>query len=130
MIDRRFVRRLSLLTVFGLWAGLQSGVWAGDDGPADAIPDSDLRTTADLLRGFNDAELEEANRKIPRRPEPPLRPARPRLVTATGTVFEDRNANGKRDPGEPGLPEVVVSDGEKVIRTTATGEYLFRIRVD
>ena len=130
MIDRRFVHRLSLLTMFGLWVGLHSGVRAGDDGPSDAIPDSDLRTTADLLRGFNDAELDEANRTIPRRPEPPLRPARPRLVTATGTVFEDRNANGKRDPGEPGLPKVVVSDGEKVIRTSATGEYQFRIRVD
>ena len=57
MIDRRFVRRLSLLMVFGLWAGLQSGVRAGDDGPPDAIPDTDLRTTADLLRGFNDAAL-------------------------------------------------------------------------
>ena len=52
------------------------------------------------------------------------------MVTATGVVFEDRNANGKRDSGEPGLPGVVVSDGDKVVRTSASGEYGFRIRVD
>jgi len=49
---------------------------------------------------------EEFSRTIPRRPEPPLRQARPRMVTATGIVFEDRNTNGKRDAGEPGLPGV------------------------
>jgi len=128
--DRRLDLHFLLLTAFCAWAGLQATLRAGDDGPPDAIPDTDLRTTADLLRGFNDAELEEASRQIPRRPEPLLRPARPRLVTATGIVFEDRNSNGKRDPGEPGLPRVVVSDGEKVIRTSAAGEYRFEVRVD
>ena len=35
--------------------------------------------------------------------------------TATGTVFEDTNANGKRDPGENGLPGVHVSNGRAVV---------------
>ncbi|MFP6700092.1 MAG: hypothetical protein VB861_00015, partial [Planctomycetaceae bacterium] len=130
MADRRLDPWLVLLTALFAWAGLHTNAWAGDDGPPDAIPDTDLRTTSDLLRGFNDAELEEFARQIPRRPEPELRQARPRLVTASGSVYEDRNANGKRDAGEPGLPGVVVSDGEKVIRTSVTGEYRFAIRVN
>jgi hypothetical protein len=130
MADRRLDPWFVLLAALFAWAGLHTNAWAGDDGPPDAIPDTDLRTTSDLLRGFNDAELEEFAKQIPRRPEPELRQARPRLVTATGSVYEDRNANGKRDAGEPGLPGVVVSDGEKVIRTSVTGEYRFAIRVD
>ena len=130
MIDRQVVLKVVLVVALCTWAGFLAPASAGDDGPSDKIPDTDLRTTPDLLRGFNDAELEEFNRTIPRRPEPLLRQARPRLVTARGIVFEDRNANGKRDDGEPGLPGVVVSDGGKVIRTSAAGEYLFRIRVD
>ena len=130
MIDRRIGVELLLLVGLCAGPGLVSHAWAGDDEPSDRIPDTDLRTTPDLLRGFNDSELERFTRAIPRRPEPLLRQARPRLVTATGVVFEDRNANGKRDSGEPGLPGVVVSDGDKVVRTSASGEYRFRIRVD
>lgn len=44
-------------------------------------------------------------------------------LAAQGVVFEDRNANGVRDAGEPGLAGVVVSNQEQVARTDATGAY-------
>lgn len=44
-------------------------------------------------------------------------------LAAQGTVFEDRNANGVRDAGEPGLAGVVVSNQEQVARTDASGVY-------
>lgn len=42
---------------------------------------------------------------------------------ARGVVFEDRNSNGQRDPGEPGLPGVVVSNQFEVVVTDADGKY-------
>ena len=40
-----------------------------------------------------------------------------------GTVFDDRNANGVRDAGEPGLAGIAVSDGSAVVQTDAEGRY-------
>ena len=40
-----------------------------------------------------------------------------------GTVFEDRNGNGIRDDGEPGIPEILVSNGMTVTVTDETGAY-------
>lgn len=40
-----------------------------------------------------------------------------------GTVFADRNGNARRDPGEPGLEGVKVSDGVQVAATDARGRY-------
>ena len=40
-----------------------------------------------------------------------------------GVVFDDRNGNGVRDAGEPGLAGVAVSDGVAVVQTDATGRY-------
>ena len=105
-------------------------VGSADDKPTDAIPDTDLRTTPDLLRGFSEAELQAARRQIPQRPEPKLGTARPRLVTARGTVFEDLDADGQQDPGEAGIPGIVVSDGERLHRTNADGSFQFQIRID
>ena len=102
---------------------------AADGTSQDPIEDSDLRTTTDLLRGFSDAELEEARRAIPQRPEPSLGVPRPRLVTVTGNVYEDRNANGTRESDEPGLAEVTVTDGEQVLRTPRDGGYRFLIQI-
>lgn len=45
------------------------------------------------------------------------------LGAATGAVFEDLNGNGVRDPGEPGIPGVEVSNGEDVVLTDASGSY-------
>lgn len=47
---------------------------------------------------------------------------------ARGTVFVDRDADGTRDAGEPGLAGVGVSNGRDVVETDAEGRY--RIPVD
>jgi hypothetical protein len=41
----------------------------------------------------------------------------------SGTVFEDRNANGHRDGAEPGVAGVKVSDGVSIVVTDARGNY-------
>ena len=40
-----------------------------------------------------------------------------------GVVFQDRNANGIRDPGEPGVAGIVVHRGSETAVTDANGEY-------
>jgi hypothetical protein len=47
---------------------------------------------------------------------------------ATGVVFHDRNRNGIRDAGEPGVPNVLVSNQREVVKTDAQGRY--RLPVD
>jgi hypothetical protein len=47
---------------------------------------------------------------------------------ATGVVFHDRNRNGIRDAGEPGIPNVLVSNQREVVKTDAQGRY--RLPVD
>ena len=44
-------------------------------------------------------------------------------VTIRGVVFEDRNGNGARDAGEPGLAGVAVSNQADVVSTDAEGRY-------
>jgi len=41
----------------------------------------------------------------------------------TGFVFLDRNGNGARDANEPGLPSIVVSNQQDVVKTGADGRY-------
>lgn len=47
----------------------------------------------------------------------------PASSCAGGSVFEDRNGNGRRDPGEPGLAGQRVSDGRRIVLTDAKGRY-------
>jgi hypothetical protein len=47
---------------------------------------------------------------------------------AVGVVFHDRDGDGARGPGEPGLAGVAVSNGREVARTDAAGRY--RLPVD
>ncbi len=42
---------------------------------------------------------------------------------AVGVVFHDRNANGRREPGEPGITGVGVSNGVDVVLTDRRGRY-------
>ena len=44
-------------------------------------------------------------------------------TVVSGVVYDDANANGRRDPGEKGLAGVVVSDGVDVAVTGADGAY-------
>jgi hypothetical protein len=44
-------------------------------------------------------------------------------ATWQGTVFNDANRNGHRDPGETGIADVAVSNGAAVVRTDTTGHY-------
>ncbi len=46
-----------------------------------------------------------------------------RAETARGVVFEDRDADGLRDPGERGVPGVRVSNGRDVVLSDAQGRY-------
>ncbi|MBY0297744.1 MAG: calcineurin-like phosphoesterase family protein [Methylobacterium sp.] len=41
----------------------------------------------------------------------------------TGIVYEDRGGLGRRGPGDPGIPDVLVSNGRDVARTDADGRY-------
>lgn len=49
----------------------------------------------------------------------------PASAAVSGVVFDDRNGNGSRDAGEPGVAGVSVSDGVEVHRTDAEGRYAF-----
>ena len=44
-------------------------------------------------------------------------------TSIAGVVFEDTNGNGVRDPGERGVPNVVVSNQDIVEKTDASGRY-------
>jgi hypothetical protein len=44
-------------------------------------------------------------------------------LTATGVVFEDRSGTGRRQPGDPGIAGVLVSNGRDVVKTDRDGRY-------
>lgn len=44
-------------------------------------------------------------------------------ASLSGVVFADQNTNGKRDPSEPGLEGVLVSNGTRVVATDVAGRY-------
>ncbi len=48
----------------------------------------------------------------------------------TGVVYEDLNANRRRDPGEAGIAGVRVSNGLDIVRTDAEGKYELQISDD
>jgi hypothetical protein len=51
-------------------------------------------------------------------------------AAARGNVYEDRNGNGRRDAGEPGLGGVLVRRGGEYAITDAAGRYRFLTRAD
>ncbi len=49
---------------------------------------------------------------------------------ARGVVFEDGNRNGTRDPGEPGLSDVRVSNGRLITETDRNGQWQLPVNDD
>lgn len=49
---------------------------------------------------------------------------------ATGFVFNDENENGRMDPGEKGIPDVLVSNQIRVIKTDGAGRWELPVRDD
>ena len=47
--------------------------------------------------------------------------------TARGFVFEDLDGDGVRDDGEPGIPEVRVSNGVDIVQTAADGAWQLEV---
>jgi N terminal of Calcineurin-like phosphoesterase len=47
--------------------------------------------------------------------------------SATGMVFHDQNGNNRLDPGEPGIPDVLVTNGIDVVQTDAEGRYTLSV---
>lgn len=63
-------------------------------------------------------------------PPTPITPIAPGGPVASGTVYEDRNANGRRDPGEPGLSKVRVSNGRDITTTDRVGRWVLPVDSD
>ncbi|MCG8608273.1 metallophosphoesterase, partial [bacterium] len=51
----------------------------------------------------------------------------PNKAQVTGVVFKDKNRNGTLDLGEPGIPEVVVSNQLDAVQTDQKGRYVLDI---
>ena len=49
---------------------------------------------------------------------------------AEGVVFHDRNGNGRRDSGDPGVAGVCVSNGREVVQTDRDGRYRIPVSDD
>jgi hypothetical protein len=62
--------------------------------------------------------------------EQPTAAAPPRIQQARGFVFDDQNTNGVRDEGEPGIPQVRVSNGAAIVLTDAEGRYQLPVDED
>lgn len=50
-------------------------------------------------------------------------PGRADAKPLSGVVFDDRNGDGRRQSGEPGVPGVALSDGRALVVTDAAGRY-------
>jgi hypothetical protein len=60
---------------------------------------------------------------------PPADPG-PRQPPISGVVFLDRNGNGRRDEGEPGVQGARVSDQVQTVRSDSSGRWSIALRHD
>ena len=51
-------------------------------------------------------------------------------LRVSGSVFDDANANGTRDPGEPGLAGIAISNGRDIVHSAGDGGYSITARAD
>src|SRR5712692_4210324 len=85
------------------------------------IMDSDLAITRrDMVKGGAAAmALAAAGAPVPAQAQG--------AAMVSGFVFEDRSGTGRRQPGDPGLAGVLVSNGREVAKTDASGRYVLPI---
>jgi hypothetical protein len=77
-----------------------------------------------------DAPRNPTETAVPAVPEPAPTPAEKVDKEAKGYVFEDKDGDGRRGEGEPGLPGVRVSNGRDVVLTDDSGRYSLPIDDD
>jgi outer membrane protein assembly factor BamB len=123
-------RAASLL--LGLWFAAPTSASEARDlaFKLEPVPPTAGAKIEDLLRGYTAEELSVAERVLPASPEPPVPAPIARQVSVTGRVFVDRNGNRAPDPGEPGLADVCVTEGETVVRTDADGRFRLSFAID
>jgi hypothetical protein len=49
------------------------------------------------------------------------------VSTVSGSVYENRSGGGRRQPGDPGIAGVLLSNGREVVKTDASGRYTLPI---
>ena len=130
MSPKSFSRRLQVVMFLLFSMPVLQAYSQSDTEQHGTINDETLVTTGDLLRGFSSAELARVQKLIPQRPEPPLAEAVPRIATVRGVAFLDANGNGKQDANEDGLPNITVSDCQRLKRTDPNGEFSFVLKFD
>jgi len=54
----------------------------------------------------------------------------PPMASVEGVVYQDRDADGSKDSGEPGIAGVTVSDGVRTVRTDDSGRYSLEVDVE
>jgi len=108
------------------WLGDRAAVTVARVGIVAPLP-GDLSLTVDIERNPFLTGLDGGARIIPvvkieRAMHLPLGSLQP---TAKGEVFEDRNGNGVRDPGEPAIAGAVVRRGSETFVTDQSGKFRF-----
>ena len=91
----------------------------------DPMPDFLIKIAAEAKTKARARPMRSGPKRDFLEPEPIVRD-----VVVTGVVFEDVNGNGKRDPGEEGMKNVWVTNGEEIKRTPITGAYEFRFKAE
>ena len=80
------------------------------------------------------SEPTDSNQPDPDQPDPkpssPEEPAKQPQPMARGIVFHDKNQNGRKDSGEPGVSQVKVSNGTEIVLTDQQGRYALPVSGD
>lgn len=116
------MRKALVLLLLIVLAVVPAVIGCSPDGDGPGPVDSDPTDNVPAEPAPTEPEPAEPEPTEPEPTEPvPTGPEFPRGLF--GIVFEDANANGARDAGEPGLPDVLVSNGISCRPTDSDGVY-------
>jgi len=89
-----------------------------------SLPDPQAPSRRDVIKGGAAAAISTAASSLT------AARAAEGVATVSGFVFEDRSGAGQRQPGDRGIPGVLVSNGREVARTDANGQYSLPIEAE